>query len=130
MIYSLLVLTSPNNGLTARTAAAFAKAALARGHSIKRVFFLGEGVLHGAAAAVFPQDEAHPLHDWLELWRLHGTELLLCVSSALRHGMLDAGEAKRHEIGLATIHPAFSIAGLGQLIDANAASDRLITFAG
>ncbi|MEZ5567292.1 MAG: sulfurtransferase complex subunit TusD [Halioglobus sp.] len=130
MIYSLLVLSSPTAGLTARTAAGFAQAVLARGHSIRRVFFLGEGVLHGATARVFPQDEANPLHDWLELSREHGTELLLCVSSALRHGMLDASEAARYEHNLSTVHPAFSIAGLGQLIDANAASDRLITFAG
>ena len=130
LIYSLLVLSSPHAGLSARTAAGFAQGVLARGHTLERVFFLDAGVQHGAISPVFPQGEANPLDDWLALRRDHSIELLLCVSSALRHGMLDSNEATRHERAGATIHPAFTIAGLGQLIEANQQADRLITFGG
>lgn len=114
----------------ARNAAAFAHALLAQGHNLHRVFFLDKGVLCGSASSVFPQDETTPLDDWVSLAEDHGVDLVLCVTSALRQGMLDEHEARRHERGSATIHPAFTISGLGQLIDAGAAADRLITFGG
>ncbi|NND66732.1 MAG: sulfurtransferase complex subunit TusD [Halioglobus sp.] len=130
MIYSLLVLSDPTQGSMARNAAAFARALLDQGHELHRVFFLDKGVLCGSASAVYPQDETSPLHDWVSLAEEHGVDLVLCVTSALRQGMLDAHEAKRHERTGATIHPAFTISGLGQLIDAGAVADRLVTFGG
>jgi tRNA 2-thiouridine synthesizing protein D len=66
----------------------------------------------------------------VELVEQHGIELTLCISSALRRGMLDPAEAERHEKHAASVHPAFTIAGLGQLVDACARSDRLVTFGG
>ena len=130
VIYSLLVLSDPTQGNMARNAAHFARAVLAQGHELHRVFFLDKGVLCGAASSVYPQDETEPLDDWAALAEEHGVDLVLCVTSALRQGMLDEHEATRHERGGPTIHPAFTISGLGQLIDAGAASDRVITFGG
>jgi len=130
MIYALLVMTSPASGHGALTAARFAKAVLARGHSIRRVFFLDEGTVNGSAAAVFPQDEADRLQPWVELAEQHGVELIQCIASALQYGMLDEAGAGRYGKAAATIHPAFTIAGLGQLVDAAAAVDRLVTFGG
>ncbi len=130
MIYSLLILASPHNGDTVHTAQAFARALLARDHSIQRVFFLDDGVLNGSAKQVYPQDEQAPVDGWVELAEQHGVELILCVSSALKRGMLDAGEAERYERGEATVHPAFIISGLGQLVDATLSADRLVTFGG
>jgi tRNA 2-thiouridine synthesizing protein D len=130
MIYTLLVLSSPASGHGARTAAAFAKTAIERGHTIRLVFFQDAGTEAGSATAVFPQDEAEGSQAWLELARDEGVELVLCISSALRRGMLDAAEARRHERKGATVHPAFQVSGLGQLIDAAARSDRLVTFGG
>jgi tRNA 2-thiouridine synthesizing protein D len=130
LIYSLLVLSPPSSGHGGRHALAFARAALSRGHVIHRVFFLDDGVTTGAAGAVTPQDEADLIRGWIELGEAHGLDLVLCVSSALRRGMLDDTEANRHERGTATVHPAFVISGLGQLVEAGAVSDRLVTFGG
>ncbi len=130
MIYSLLVLSSPTSGQGSQTAAAFARSAIARGHHIHRVFFLDAGVEAGAANAVFPPDEKDRIEPWVALAEQDGVELILCISSALRHGMLDKTEADRHEKNGPTIHPAFTISGLGQLVDATANSDRLLTFGG
>jgi tRNA 2-thiouridine synthesizing protein D len=130
VIYSLLVLSSPASGSGAQTAAAFAGCALQRGHSIRRVFFLDGGTCAGAATAVFPQDEVDRITPWVELKEQHAVELILCISSALKRGMLDESEARRHEKPASTVHPAFTISGLGQLVDACANSDRLITFGG
>jgi len=130
LIYSLLVNSSPASGHGARTAAAFARELLAAGHTIRRVFFLDAGTFAGSTNAVFPQDEADRLQPWIDLAELQGVELVLCISSALKRGMLDNTEAHRYEREAATIHPAFIISGLGQLVDACAHSDRLVTFGG
>ena len=67
---------------------------------------------------------------WRELAKTDNVELILCVSSALKRGMLDAGEAERHQRPSATVHPEFDVSGLGQLIDASAGCDRIVTFGG
>jgi tRNA 2-thiouridine synthesizing protein D len=130
VIYSLLVLSCPASGSGAQTAAAFAQCVIERGHSIRRVFFLDDGTYAGADAAVFPQDEVDRIKPWVELKEQHAVELILCISSALKRGMLDESEARRHEKQASTVHPTFTISGLGQLVDACANSDRLITFGG
>ncbi len=130
MIYSLLVLSGPASGHGNLTAARFARAVMARGHTIRRVFFLDEGAATGTGPAVFAQDEADPVREWAALAREHDVELVLCISSALRRGVLDTTEAERHERTAATAHPAFVVSGLGQLVDASAGSDRLVTFGG
>jgi tRNA 2-thiouridine synthesizing protein D len=130
VIYSLVVLSSPASGHSAATAARFAHATIRRGHNIHRVFFLDEGTSAGSGVAVFPQDEQDRLAPWLTLARDHGVELVLCISSALHRGLLDKEEAARHDKFAVTVHPAFIISGLGQLVDAAVHSDRMLTFGG
>lgn len=103
---------------------------LARGHSIHRVFFLDAGTVASSANGVFPQDESNPAQLWSNLSLEYGVDLVICISSALKHGMLDQVEANRHQRPYPTINPLFTISGMGQLVDACAQSDRLITFGG
>lgn len=70
------------------------------------------------------------MKDWAELANQHGVELAICITSALKHGMLDQVEADRNERPFPTIDSLFMMSGLGQLVDAYANSDRLITFGG
>lgn len=130
MIYSLLVLSSPFSGHCSRTAAAFAQSAIARGHNIHRIFFLDAGTLASSANSVSAQGEQSAVNDWNELAGQHDIDLVICITSALKHGMLDQIEAERYERGSTTISRAFTVSGLGQLVDACASSDRLITFGG
>jgi tRNA 2-thiouridine synthesizing protein D len=130
VIYSLLVLSAPVSGHGARAAVEFAQCAIARGHTIHRIFFLDAGTVTGSGNSVLPQDEQDPALAWAELHTQHAVELIICISSALKYGMLDETEAARYERPQATIHPAFKVSGLGQLVDACAHADRLITFGG
>ena len=130
MIYSLVVLSAPVSGQTSRHAADFARAVLACGHTIHRVFFLDAGTMASATGCVLPQDETDPVRGWIEFARQHTVELVVCVTSALRYGMLDATEAERYERPGPTIDSRFTIAGLGDLVDACASSDRVVTFGG
>lgn len=128
MIYSLLILASPASGSANITAARFAGAVLQAGHQLERVFFYDDGVTTGLATRVVPQDETDPVSLWRELAAEHGVELVVCVASALRRGVLDGKEAERYEQAAATLDPAFTIGGLGLLIDSVSTVDRLISF--
>ena len=102
--------------------------ALEEGHELYRVFFYHEGVASGSGFAQAPQDESSAVERWASLSEQHGTELVLCIASAIKRGFLDNAEAERYAQPSTNIHPAYMVSGLGQLIDASARSDRLITF--
>lgn len=89
---------------------------------------MDDGVYHGQGNAIYPQDESNPLTAWQALHETHQVELVLCISSALKRGILNREEMQRHEQKAACMHDAFQIGGLGLLIDASANSDRMITF--
>ncbi|HAN69525.1 MAG TPA: sulfurtransferase complex subunit TusD [Halieaceae bacterium] len=126
--YCLLVLAAPASGHTSLTAARFAAALLARGHTLSRVFFLDNGTSNGLATAITPQDERSPQQAWSALADANGTELVLCVSSAVKRGLLDSAEAQRHGFPAATVHPGFTLGGLGLLVEAMQSADRVVTF--
>ena len=130
MKYSLLVLSAPDTGSGNLTAVRFAQSLLAQGHKLYRVFFLDHGAATGLASAVVPQDEQNVSDLWASLAAQHGTELILCISSALRQGVLDESEAARYEKPASTMLSGFEIGGLGLLVEALAESDRLLTFGG
>ena len=92
------------------------------------MFFYQEGVRHGDRLACHAQDEQDRLAQWASLAEEHGTDLVLCIASAVKRGVLDPGEAGRHEKPAASAHPAFELSGLGQLVDAHLQCDRLVTF--
>ena len=128
MKISLLVLAPPHGAQAADSAWHYARAAIALGHQLERVFFYDEAVTNGNVLAVMPQDETDRVARWAALAEESGAELVLCIGSALKRGMLDSTEADRHERPAASVHPAFVVSGLGQLVDAGIRSDRLLTF--
>ena len=128
MKFSLLILSSPYAAEAGDSAWRFARAALDNGHELYRVFFYQEGSYHGSSLAVPPQDDIDRVARWAELAEAGDTDLVLCIASAVKRGMLDAGEADRHDRAAANIHPAFELSGLGQLVDAHIHCDRLVTF--
>ena len=53
---------------------------------------------------------------------------LPCASpTPLKRGMLSDAERRRYDKPAATVHEAFTIVGLGQLVEAMSASDRFVT---
>ncbi len=128
MKFSILVLSSPGACQSGDSALAFARAVIETGHELYRVFFYHEGVQHGDSLATPAQDELDRQAEWAALAANHGTDLVLCIASAIRRGVLDDSEAQRHEKPAASAHSAFELSGLGQLVDAHINSDRLVTF--
>jgi tRNA 2-thiouridine synthesizing protein D len=129
MNIALLVTAAPHEE-NAWHALQFCKAALAKGHSVSRVFFYGDGATHGNLLLLPPQDEAHVTRDWSRLAAENGVELVVCIAAALKRGVMDADTARREEKPVANLAPGFIISGLGQLAEAMIEADRLVSFPG
>ncbi|GAB3107334.1 sulfurtransferase complex subunit TusD [Aestuariicella hydrocarbonica] len=152
MIFSLIVYSSSGHSPSGtessaapppggQTALHFAKTLLAHGHSLYRVFFYGDGVHQaflpdsnapGAAAYSAPGTHAaphgHTGKQWSDLSKQHQLDLVVCVSAALKRGLISEEEGQHPEQACLRLLPGFQISGLGQLTDAAIHSDRTITF--
>ncbi|WP_049721601.1 sulfurtransferase complex subunit TusD [Gilvimarinus polysaccharolyticus] len=128
MKFTLVILGAPYSDSASQSALAFAQAALDDGHSIHRLFFYANGVYNASRLAAPPQDEHDLPASWTQLIKQHQLDAVVCIAAALRRGVIDATEAKRYQKDSNNIAEGFELSGLGQLIEASAASDRLLTF--
>lgn len=125
--FALLVLGAPHSSPCEQSAWHFAEAAVAAGHRIFRVFFFHDGVLCGSGAPVPAPGEIGAAERWTRLAKDHDIDLVVCVTSAVRRGVLDEGEAKRHGRG-ANLADGFGLSGLGQWVEACLVADRVVSF--
>ncbi len=130
MIFSLLVQESPVGRESSQAAYRFALECIAAGHSVFRVFFFRDGVHHGAALSIAQGPEGDLPRSWQELASAHQVDLVVCVSSALRRGIVDEKEASRQGLSGANLRAGFEISGMGQLVEACIRSDRVLSFGG
>ena len=128
MMFTINVHGDPASSESARSALQFAKATLAGGHELYRVFFYHDGVRIADSNQVPPQEETNLLKQWVEFSETHNVELAVCIAAALKRGVLNEDERSRYERIAATAHPAFSVVGLGQQIEAAISCDRTVTF--
>lgn len=112
---TLLVQGSPRATRADATALAFARAAVVAGAVVHRVFFYKEAIY---AASRFVEDEEGTASAWVALAEEHGFELAVCVAAAQRRGIVEDG----------SLADGFAVVGLGQMVEAMEASDRVVTF--
>lgn len=130
MKFTLVIHSAPCQAAAADTALRFARAVLASGHELYRVFFYREGVHNASALAAPPRDEQNLPQAWQQLAREHQLDLVVCIAAAVRRGIMDQNEATRYEKPAANLAEEFELSGLGQLSEALIRSDRVITFGG
>jgi tRNA 2-thiouridine synthesizing protein D len=128
MIFSILVNEGPYTHQASDSAYQFAKAVLAKGHEIFRIFFYHDGVNNATRLTTPPQDDRNIVNRWSKLAEEHKLDMVVCVAAAQRRGIVDEGEAKRNGKDATNLAPGFRISGLGQLVEAGIQSDRLVTF--
>ncbi|MDO6514364.1 sulfurtransferase complex subunit TusD [Neptuniibacter sp. 2_MG-2023] len=128
MKFSLIVHASPFSAQTSSTAYRYAKCLLEEGHQIFRIFYYGDGVLVANQQIAPPQDETNLLSSWQSLAKTHNLDLVVCIAAAVKRGVLDDNEAQRYNKENANLALGFELSGLGQLAEAIAVSDRVITF--
>lgn len=129
MIFSLIIQTSAQKTELTTTALEFARSLLRNQHTIHRIFFYGDGVLLANSTNVFPQDEQDVHTAWRSFIAENKIDAVTCIAAALRRGILNTEEKNRYQKTAAVLAPEYDLSGLGQLIDAAAHSDKLITFA-
>lgn len=128
MKFAIVVQGSPYASQSCHSALSFAEAVVRSGHELVRVFFYHDAVLVADRLVAPPQDERDISAAWQTFAESNDVELVACIASCLRRGILDKTEAERYEKDAATIAPGFVISGLGQLIDATMNADRVVTF--
>jgi tRNA 2-thiouridine synthesizing protein D len=128
MKFSILINEGPYTHQASDSAFQFAKAVLAKGHEIFRIFFYHDGVNNATRLTTPPQDDRNIVNRWSKLAEEHKLDLVVCVAAAQRRGIVDEGEAKRNGKDATNLAPGFRISGLGQLVEAGIQSDRLVTF--
>lgn len=128
MIFSINVQSPPYSSQASYSAYRFCKALLEQGHHLHRVFFYHDGIYNATRLATPPHDEQDIYQEWQNLAKEHNIELIVCIAAALRRGLLDKEESIRYQKDTHNLADGFTLGGLGQLIEAAASSDRLITF--
>lgn len=125
-----IALFSPPHAPSSRRALRFAEAVLAGGHEIVRLFFYQDGVHNASANIVAPQDERDLSVEWRDLVARHRLDGVVCIAAALRRGLLDGPESRRHGRPAANLAAGWALSGLGQLHEAAQEADRLVCFGG
>lgn len=125
-----IALFSAAHAPSSRRALLFARAALAGGHEIVRLFFYQDGVHSASSNIVTPQDEQDIARQWREFVSAHQLDGVVCIAAALRRGVLDSDEATRYQRSAVNLQAPWALSGLGQLHDAVQTADRLICFGG
>jgi tRNA 2-thiouridine synthesizing protein D len=126
--FALLVLGAPVSTQTSDTALAFARAAIAGGHRVLRVFFYRDGVYCANRLAVAATGSRSSAEQWSALAQAHGIDLVVCIASAIKRGLIDDTEAGRYQKGAGNLQPGFELSGLGQWVEACLQADRVVTF--
>ena len=135
MDYVLIVQGGPADSGAPRTCLRFAKALIRRGHRLKQVFFYRAAVETAVPPVEWPADEPCIPDDWQDFAASRGLALTLCVSSALRRGVAAGRADTANETGESSTEGAGSGSvwrhgGLGELVAAITAADRVVTFGG
>ena len=128
MKFTIMVNEGPYQHQSADSALNFARAVIAQGHEIFRVFFYHDGVNNGTRLSVPPGDDRQIQKEWSELSKEHNLDLVICIAAAQRRGLMDENESKRQGFDADNIIEGFRISGLGQLIEGSIESDRTVVF--
>ena len=128
MKFAILINEGPYTHQASDSAYQFAKAVLAKGPEIFRIFFYHDGVNNATRLTTPPQDDRNIVNRWSKLAEEHKLDMVVCVAAAQRRGIVDEGEAKRNGKDATNLAPGFRISGLGQLIEAGIQADRMVTF--
>lgn len=132
MKYSLLIY-SDNSDNGAATALSLAQAIVASQHTLYRLFFYREGVMLAQknSAVSLTQQSARSLSQqgaWQQFVHDNDLDAIVCVSAAVRRGLVSEKESQSTTLAYEHIASGFQVSGLGQLADALANSDRIVSF--
>jgi tRNA 2-thiouridine synthesizing protein D len=118
---AFVITTPPNSNLTT-TAINMITAALESDIVVVGVFFYQSGVLNGSKHLAVSNDEYQAVKQWQKLYCEYNLSLHLCATAAEKHGLSDC----INDSQATNVHEAFTLSGLGELVELNVKADRLI----
>jgi len=118
---AFVITTPPSSNLTA-TAINMITAAIKMNLNVIGVFFYQSGVLNGSEHLALPNDEYQAHLEWQKLHNDFELPLHLCATAAEKHGLTDDINDQK----MTNINNAFTLSGLGELVELNVNADHLI----
>ena len=106
----------------------FAEQLVVSEHRLVQVFFYRAGVNQANTLQSPSGDEFNGLDAWPNLAKANNVKLIACISAAERRGVIGAEQQAELGVESFNLHPAFEVAGLGQMHAASLAADRTVTF--
>jgi tRNA 2-thiouridine synthesizing protein D len=126
--FVIMVSGAPYGSQGSSSAYQFCSAAVKMGHEIVGVFFYQEGVLNASLLVAPAGDETNLSEYWAKLAIQYQFPLEVCVSAALRRGIVNEVEAQQLALEQFNLKTPFLLSGLGQLAELSAKADRLVQF--
>lgn len=126
--YSLLITSAPSCTETSIAAQQFASALSGQGHVLSNVFFYSEGIHHTNCLAMPPSDEYQFYTNWCDIQQSTGCVLLVCITAAVKRGVVSSTEAGELSLPASNLHPPFIQAGLGEFFTALHQCQHLVQF--
>ncbi len=126
----VLLLSAPANAPATRRALRFAQELITQGQQITRIFLTKDAVHLASSLQVLPRDELQLAKQWQDFVQQQKIDAVVCISGALRRGVVDQNEAQRYQLAASNLAAGFVLSGLGQLHEAIQQSDRVVHFRG
>ena len=118
---AVVITTPPYSHLTI-TALTYVEAALVAGINVIGVFFYQDGVMHDNEGIRIASDEYKAIAHWQRLQQQYQLPLHICITAAEKRGIAcDAIDNDK-------INNAFTVSGLGELVELTTKASRLVQF--
>ena len=115
---AFIITTSPLDNRTI-TSINLITAALNNNIKVLGVFFYQQGVCNANKDIIIASDEFQPLKAWQNLQQKYDIPLHLCVTAGEKHGLIVEEQQ-------ANIDEAFTLSGLGELVELSIQATRVI----
>lgn len=123
---AVIVSTQPIDSKT-NTAIEFVTAAAQQDNiELLGVFFYQDGVLNASTTLSIPTDEFQAINRWKAFNQQYNVPLYLCITAAEKRGMTDELSDTNNSTQPSNIDEAFTVAGLGELVELTTKTERLI----
>ncbi len=117
-----VVITTPPYSPLTTTAIAYVEAALVSGIDIAGIFFYQDGVMHANKDINIASDEYQAVKQWQQMHQEYQLPLHICITAAEKRG-IDCDSIEND-----TINEAFTVSGLGELVELTTKASRLVQF--
>lgn len=128
--FTLVITGAPYTSQAPQTALSFARAVIAQGHQIDKLFLYGDGVHLATSLASPPSDETNWTQAWADFLSDHNIPAIACIASALRRGVLNHEEQDRYQREACNLATPFQLLGLGEWVESIASTSKTIYFHG